>query len=330
MRASTNFTKIICTSALIGAISILPACSGTTPVAPSVASHVASLPPTTSSSLNGARSDVRSDRELKGVYVADINANDIAIFSNGHYKSRGIISNGINEPVGEWIDKKGNLYVANVGSAQVEEYGPGDKSPKATYSEGLYEPIREAVDAKGNVYVADYNVGSNFSYINEYAQGVNSVKQEFVTNGNAEDVAIDGSGDLFVDVVDTRTGAGGIEEFPAGSTKGQMLGVSFGWPAAMAMDKQGDLLVCDTTADVVDVIPAPYSSVAGTVGKFTHPYNLALNASANRLYVVDIAPGSATAVVDIVSYPSGKLLKRLGTENGLSFPYGVAVAPELQ
>ena len=325
MRASTNCAKITCTAALIAAISILAACSGTTPVAPSGASR----PSTTSSSLNSAGPDVRSDRGFKGVYVADINANDVAIFSDRHYKSRGIISNGINEPVGEWIDKKGNLYVANVGSAQVEEYGPRDKSPKATYSAGLYEPIREGVDAKGNVYVADYNLGSNFSYVNEYAQGVNSVKQEFVTNGNAEDVAIDGSGDLFVDVVDTRTGAGGIQEFPAGSTKGQMLGVSFGWPAAMAMDNQGNLLVCDTTAEVVDVIPPPYSSVAGTVGKFTHPYNLALNASAKSLYVVDIAPGSDTAVVDIVSYPSGKLLKRLGTKNGLSFPYGVAVAPEL-
>ncbi len=52
---------------------------------------------------------------------------------------------GLNTPVGDYVDPKGNLYVANegtcAGTGNVVEYAHGSASPTYTYSAGLNLPL---------------------------------------------------------------------------------------------------------------------------------------------------------------------------------------------
>ena len=85
---------------------------------------------------------------------------------------------GLNTPVGDYVDPKGNLYVANegtcAGTGNVVEYAHGSASPTYTYSAGLNCPLYAVADANGHVFVYDY-AGALTSNVVEYKQKTNTV-----------------------------------------------------------------------------------------------------------------------------------------------------------
>ena len=129
----------------------------------------------------------------KDLFVTDLVLNAVVILENTSWKNVGNITSGIDLPVRNWVDSKGNLYVTNHASVNVTEYAPKATSPTYTYSSGMSNPLDVTTDTTGNVFEADAG-GS----VNEYGQGINTVVATCRPGGNVESVAVDSSGDVFV------------------------------------------------------------------------------------------------------------------------------------
>ncbi|MGA8474540.1 MAG: hypothetical protein WB681_05685 [Candidatus Cybelea sp.] len=100
-----------------------------------------------------------------------------------------------------------------------------------------------------------------------------------------------------------------------------MLISTLGFPGGIALDRKGDLVVCEQNAGV-DIIPPPYNAISGTI---TIPgardyFHAALTARNDRLFVAD----PLSDAVYVVEYPSGIPDATLGGANGITVPYGVA------
>src|SRR5580698_10170298 len=88
------------------------------------------------------------------------------------------------------------------------------------------------------------------------------------------------------------------------------------FPASMALDENGDIVICDEGNNSVDIIPPPYNKISGTLGSgYNWPLTVRINAKNDRAYVVDEGPPSD---VFILNYPSGSLIKTLTSKNGVS------------
>jgi hypothetical protein len=253
----------------------------------------------------------------KDLFVDDFGTNAVEVLKNKSWTNIGSISSGIDGPDGNFADKKGNLYVANYAGVNITEYKEKTgSSPTYTYNSGMTDPVAVTTDAKGNVYEGDYADGGS-GFVNEYAQGSNTVVQSCSPGGAVEGVAVDAKGDVFV-AYNMSSGAR-ITEYTGGlkSCNGTVLGVSLGFAGGMVLDKNNDIIVCDQTAAAVDVIDPPYTSISGTLGSgYSDPFHVTLNKKEKEAYVADYA----AADVQVLSYPSGSNIATLGSANGLSDP----------
>lgn len=264
------------------------------------------------------------------LYVTDTLGNAVKIFKNGSYRDAGAITAGISGPIGDFLDKRGNLYVANYNSADVTEYSQGATTPSFTYSAGLVVPFHITTDAHGNLYVADTNKASN-GFVAEFFPGVNSVVQACTPGSNGDNagatgVAVDANGDVFVAYILPGGTSGAIAEYPAGlkSCNQQTLPVQLGAPADVTLDKANDLIVPDQLAKTIDVIAPPYTSVTRTIGSgFSLPVQVTLSKDNTLAFVTDPQNGTVT----VVNYQTGANVTVLGTQNGLSQPYAAVDGP---
>jgi DNA-binding beta-propeller fold protein YncE len=265
---------------------------------------------------------------LKDLYVSDMNFNAVEILANRTYKNVGSISNGINGPGANFLDKKGNLYVANTGGGSSEsyirEYAPGATSPSFTYTAGMTDPVGVTVDAAGNVYETDHLGG----FVNEYAQGINAVLHSCPVVGPVG-VAVDASGDVFVDTA-TSTGANILEYFGL-AMRGHpprcqfsTLGVTLDFGGGMVLDNNNALVVCDQTLQSVYIIAPPYSSITRTLGSdYIDPYQVALTKYNALAFVTDVGLDE----VFVYNYKTNTLVTTLGSGNGISLPFGAVDGP---
>lgn len=331
-----------------GALSLVVGCSAASqsPGTPSLGSTLSpersatlhGMPPSAARGFAGALRvnslrPVRPDSGPRGLYVAeplDSGNGHIDVYANKTWAPIRTLTKGLNGPHGEWLNGNGKLYVTNIFGATVVTFAPGGSTPTFTYSDGLFDPVTVVTDAHGHLYVADYNREAP-GFIDKYAPGVNKLKQQCSLTGSPEGVAIDASGDLYASYLNPdRTGS--IEKFPNGSCSGATkLGVTTGWPGALAVDSQGNLLLADQTLPGVDIIAPPYTNITkqitkGFVSGDSDPIALSLNRKTNLLFVTD-ARNSGVGDVVVFKYPSGKILTTLGASDGISQPLGVADYP---
>ncbi|HEY1975217.1 MAG TPA: hypothetical protein VGG89_01560 [Candidatus Baltobacteraceae bacterium] len=259
----------------------------------------------------------------KDLFIANYTsstADGVQVYGNRHYRQRRTITNGIKGAQGLWIDTSGNLYVANSDTANVTEYAPGGTSPMCTYSKKLGGPTTETTDSAGNVYVVDFNHFKVPGYIDEYRQCGNSVVKRYSIITPPTGVAIDSKGDIFVAYITVAGGA--FEEFKKGEKTPTELNARIGSPAGLLIDGKGNLIADDQRGNI-DVIPPPYKKVNTLVSGLYNPFRAALNKDQTLLYNVDSGEGT----VSVYQYPSGKLVKVLGTAEGVTNPSGVAISP---
>jgi DNA-binding beta-propeller fold protein YncE len=254
----------------------------------------------------------------KDLYVDDQGTNAIDILKNKKWTYTGDIADDQSD--GNWVDKNGNIYAANYNSANITEFSQGG-SLVYTYSSSIDDPVNVTVDAHGNVYDADF-AGH---YVNEYAQQSNAVLTTCsLGDGYVEGVAVDKRGDVFVDYLiyySSSSNYGLIAEYKRGlnGCSGTTLGVTLGWPGGMVLDKSDNLIITDQTADTVDVIAPPYSSVTKTLASgFEDPFHVTLDKANNQAYVTENGNGE----VDVLSYPGGAVEATLGATNGISYAAG--------
>ena len=259
---------------------------------------------------------VRDDRKpgsrgVNDLLVDDFGTDKVEILKNNSWKEIAEISDGIAGPDGNYVDANGNFYVANYLGPNITEYKPKTTQPSFTYKNAMTDPVGVSADAGGNVYEADYNGG----FVGEYAQGVDSVVAACFPGGQVEGVAIDRSNDVFVAY--NRKNDARIIEYMGGLTgcSGKLLGAKLEYAGGLAIDKDGNLIVCDQATSTVDVIPPPYQRVSKTLGSgFEDPFHVTLNRSNTLVFVADVAWGD----VQVLDYPSGAGVAELGPSNGIS------------
>lgn len=253
----------------------------------------------------------------RDLYVADLHSNSIKILKNKSYAELGQITNGIADPQSVFLDRRGNLYVANLEAGNVTEYAPNGTTPLFTYNDQLSGPTRVTADAHDNVFVADQSDNN----ILQYFQQSNTVAAACSQSGFILGIAVDSSNDVFV-----STSSGQLIEYPGGlaGCNATVLGVNIpGAAFGMTVDKQSDLVVCNTSGGTVDVIAPPYSSVTRAFGSnLVEPFNVTLSRDNKLAFVVDWEKD-----VQIYNFATGALVQTLGTPYGLTSPFSAVDGP---
>lgn len=254
--------------------------------------------------------------------VSDFGTGAVEVL-NHNYALHQTITSGLSGPDGDWYDEFGRLYVANYSGITVQEYAQGGTTPIFTYTAGLVDPINVTTDESDNVYVADYNFGGA-GFVNEYAQGSNTVLHSCAPGGAAEGIAVGETGKVFVSYNDPNTGIAHIAVYKTGlaGCHETVLPVTMGFAGGMQIGNNRALVAEDQFVGV-NIIPPPYGSISSTITGFCDPFHVALNKGNTLMFVAD--PCNANVVID--NYPSGTLVTTLGAANGLSDPAGIATYP---
>ena len=272
-------------------------------------------------SLRPASRHVTPAKAPADLFINDFSTNVVDLFANRKWHAAGTITSGVDGPDGNFVDKNGRLYVTNVNNATIAEYAAGATSPMFSYEAGMKDPVDVAVDKAGRVYEADWNSGIlGAGFVNEYPAGVDSVLRSCSPDGSVEGVVVDGYGNVFVSL-DFADGTAGIIEYARGlkGCHATKLGIPLQAAGGMAMDAQGNLIVCDQFAATVNVIPPPYTSITGTLGlDWVDPFHVSINKKNDQVYVSD--PGAG--FVAVLHYPSGAFASIIGAYQGLVDPLG--------
>ncbi|MGA8797345.1 MAG: hypothetical protein WB526_09835 [Candidatus Cybelea sp.] len=115
---------------------------------------------TLSSAERRVHSIRRYDAKKALIFVANFSSNDVEVY-NPKLNNPGpsaTITDGVDTPSADCLDKKGTLYVVNENVNSITEYKTGQTSPFQTITEGLETPGFCAIDGKGNLWVT--NLGS--------------------------------------------------------------------------------------------------------------------------------------------------------------------------
>jgi hypothetical protein len=240
---------------------------------------------------------------------------------NSAYQHVATITKGINEPLGEFYDGKGNLYVANVYGHNVTEYNRKRKLT-FTYSAQLSGPEGVTVDASGNVYAADFH-----GAVVEYPQRSNTPIASCASSLENEGIALDeATGDVFV--VGPNSSGSGIVEYKGGLSgcHATTLSVALnGFASGLQIDKKHNLVTGDFYTATVDIIAPPYTSITSTI-EAGDPDNVALSKS-NQLIFIDRYVAGDILVDD---YPSGTYVTTLNSGNGILNAGAVATFPDIK
>lgn len=255
-------------------------------------------------------------KKKKGlIYWGDYNNSSIAIFSakGTNPPQKGTITTGLSNPERLFVDKSLNIYATNIGNGTITAYKRGATSPFLTISDGVNRPTGLTVDSAGTVYCA--NVGN--ATITEYPKG--QTTPSLTLDDGAEYLAIDAKDNLYA------SAGNGVIEFAPGSTTGTNLNLNIGSPGALEVDKSGNIIIIDASANTIDVFPAgqtsPSEKIAVTAGT---PFALTLNKKETEVFAsVEVSGGF---IVQQLDYPKGtSMINKITMLDG---QWPIAISPD--
>lgn len=282
------------------------------------------------SALPGWRSPAAQRKNGRLLYASLEGAGEILIYSESAINQApiGMITSGLSQPWGLYVDKSGNLYVANLNST-VSVYPPGAVTPSLTYSQDLCHPLFTIVDARGNVFVANgRSCGTGPATVVEYAAGSTNADRTLPLPATELDgIDFDRQGNLYVAFRATlKRGHGSIAKFPPGSTKGTILGMLVHKPQGLIVDNEGNILVAETSKtsrDIVVYAPgARFPSARVKLPMGSIPNGIAITEKEHKLFVTSYNNGT----VYVTHYPLGKASTWTEIENPGDDVQGVAVS----
>lgn len=234
------------------------------------------------------------------LYIADEYDSQIDIFPaiGRNQPQVGTITAGVDVPYGIWFDRGTmSLYVANQENNTVTAYPYGSTHPTLTYSQDLNRPLFPIVDRTGDLFVSNANDGT----VVEYLAGSTSAHQVLQTPGvEADGMAFDHQGNLYVAYRTCPSGAGSIEKFAEGSAQGHVIGMTLSDPQGVAVDYRGNIIVdetgtADNRLDRIDVF-APGSKTASLEVPMPNanlPIELVIDCDEKYLYIAGLYSGAA-------------------------------------
>jgi DNA-binding beta-propeller fold protein YncE len=261
-------------------------------------------------------------KSAKLIFVSDYSGNAVEIYPQGQSNPSpiGEITDGIDGPLGNFVDSHGTLYVANTGNGTVTEYPKGATSPSVTLSNSISGPISVAVDKKGTVAVGEFANGT----ILEFPKGSSSPTVTITVLSRPEGLAFDRKRNLYAAWnEDTGSGlVGQVSKCGRGSDVCVSRGISEGQSGGLAIDSAGNLILGDITNSAINIFAPGATSPTRTISTTgRQPYKFELDKTETTLYVADIENG----VVAMYDYSSGT---QIGTiSSGLESAWGVSLYP---
>ncbi len=135
------------------------------------------------------------------LYVSIEGFNDVYVYSYlpAQVKLVGKLT-GFKKPLGECVDKKGDVYIVNAKAYNIREYAHGGAKPIATLSDQGSDPIGCSVDATtGNLAVSNSSADGGEGDVSIYkdARGKPEALYSYINIPNS--LSYDDKGNLFVD-----------------------------------------------------------------------------------------------------------------------------------
>ena len=233
------------------------------------------------------------------LYIADEYNSQIDIFPSERRNQPqvGTITAGVSLPYGLWYARgTQSLYVANQANNTVTVYPYGAIQPSLTYSQDLNRPLFPIVDRKGDLFVSNANDGT----VVEYLAGSTNAYQVLQTPGvEADGMAFDRHGNLYVAYRTCPSGAGSIEKFAPGSTHGHVIGMVLSDPQGVVVDSSDNVVVDETgtannRVERIDVYPpgSKLPSLQVQMPQANLPIELVMDCKESYLYVAGLYSGA--------------------------------------
>jgi hypothetical protein len=278
-------------------------------------------------SAAGTSQDVRfTNPDAKAVafaYVSDQVADSVTVFGSDGKVQR-VLTAGLKEPEGLFVDPKGNLWVANAGHDNALEFAPGAKKSKLKLEAPGNETSDVTVCKDGSVYVAGNPA------LDVYSPG-STTPTRTLTFPHAvgfSGVMCDAKGNVFATgIINYRSG---VVEFPRGIKRGaKQLPIALGAPGGIKPDAAGNLLIGDqvanTIAEYTEAGVATGLSIATAFDCIKFGVSATSTAVGCAVYVTPVSSGApSTSNAVSYSFPGGKTIQtfsspKFNTPGGFAF-----------
>jgi hypothetical protein len=192
--------------------------------------------------------------------------NSISIFplTGPNQKQVGSIAKGIDLPWGLSVDSANSLYVANSGNGTVTVYPYGSSTPSITYSGRWARPLYAVADSAGHVFVSGFTPSLTRGRVVEYAAGTNVVIAKTLLGVEADGIAVDQRGNLYVAYRSSYSQAS-VAEFGPGLTHRRLLGMAIDQPQGLLVDRSGNVVVAESESQDIKVFPPGRTTPSVTV-----------------------------------------------------------------
>lgn len=180
------------------------------------------------------------------LYVANIDGNDITVYSGSGHKLIRTIAIGVEAPVSVVVDKNETLYVSEYYAKSILEFAKGKESPTRTlpvlgYAWGV------ALDGDGNVY-ASYEGSDGSGHVEKFAPKSKIGVDLGISVGQAVDLRIDQGGNLLL-----GDGSHGVVNVyaPGETNPTRQISITGGNPYMLALDESESRLYVTTTTQLL-------------------------------------------------------------------------------
>jgi hypothetical protein len=256
------------------------------------------------------------------LFVANLSSNEIVMYNPAmkNPSPEGSITQGVLDPSGVAVDKKGTLYVSNEGDSSITEYPAGQTSPSVTITTGISSPYGVSVDNKGDVFAS--NLGNNT--VVGYKRGKTTPFEtiNFSALGQPVGVAADSKNNVWVACDSTNA----VFMIPAGSSTPQNAGMSnLNGPIGISFGKSDVTYVANfgATPSAVEIYAYGTTTPSGSITTGIEQNGPTLNAFTHSGIFFQ-----SNQFLNVVGYKKGQT-KPFSTITGLSNPVGVASSPEI-
>jgi hypothetical protein len=257
------------------------------------------------------------------LFVSDLDNDTVWLFPSKttNPMPSGSITQGLDLPVNDAVDKNGTVYVANNGNSTVTEYPWGQTSPSVTLSTDIVNPNGIAVDSAGTVYVTSGSTVGQCSVL-EFPKGATSPSVSVNGFGLPIGLAFDKAGNLYV--ADAQFGNNHVWEVPKGTTTMTDLNLTgLEQSVGLAINGANNLYVTNNESSVVNAYhlgqTAPFLALNDDI---TGPYSIVFTKKGG-LFVGNAGHFPGT----VAGFHKGKKTPFENFSNGIGNPAGVAVFP---
>jgi len=326
-------------AAAIGAAVLLTGCTGAPAGVASPGVVPEALP--TSHVLHGDRSWMTPDAAGQDLLYVSNGNGEVTVYRYWQRTLVGVLTD-MTKPMGECVDKTGDVYVADFGAEKILEFAHGGTKPIATFNDAPDSPYACSIDpTSGKLAVANDDGSSAQGNIAVWTSA-SSARTTYSdsTLGNFQGCGFDGSGNLLATngVVDYSKKTG-FAWLPKNGTKLININVpgpssNWRWGAVMGVQWDGKFLAIDEEYAIYRIsLMHGQAYYVGTSEMFaeeennTGPYAIYNNTQGGQgTQVVGGMHGESVSEVAYWDYPAGGSEPIATITHGVDKAFGVAIS----